>query len=89
MASRLLLAPVAACLLTGVLVLPASARPDPVANIAPVETVRTAATVFDAMTEAQRIGQLFMVATPAASVDPATRTAWHTTARLPSGHRPR
>jgi beta-N-acetylhexosaminidase len=80
MASRLLLAPVAASLLVGVLVVPASARPDPVANIAPTSgtlrtaaTGRTAATVFDAMTEAQRIGQLFMVATPAASVDPATR----------------
>jgi beta-N-acetylhexosaminidase len=80
MTFRPLLAPVAGTLLTGVLAvpataLPATAGPDPVAEVAPTaEGARTAATVFARMTEAQRIGQLFMVATPADSVDPATRT---------------
>ena len=80
MSFHLLLAPVAGTLLTGVLVVPATAvpataRPDPVAELAPAaESARTAASVFAQMTEAQRIGQLFMVATPAASVDPDTRS---------------
>ena len=44
MVSRLLLAPVAASLLAGVLVVPASAKPAPVANIVPpAESFRTAA----------------------------------------------
>lgn len=57
---------------------PAAARPAPVANLVPAaELTRSAASVFDRMSEAQRIGQLFMVGTPAASVDAATRSQIH------------
>jgi beta-N-acetylhexosaminidase len=80
MSSRPLRAPLAAALLPGVLAVPAipapaTAMPAAVAHVvSDAEGARSAATVFARMTEAQRIGQLFMVATPAASVDPATRT---------------
>jgi beta-N-acetylhexosaminidase len=72
MASRFLLASLAGCLLTGVLAGPTAAGPAPVVTLQ-AETAHDAETVFARMTEAQRIGQLFMVGTPAASVDPATR----------------
>ena len=80
MSSRPLRAPLAAALLPGVLAVPAipapaTAMPAAVAHVvSDAEGARSAATVFARMTEAQRIGQLFMVATPAVSVDPATRT---------------
>ncbi len=51
---------------------PAAARPAPVAALK-VGDGRDAAQVFDAMTPAQRLGQVFMVGTPANSLDPATR----------------
>jgi beta-N-acetylhexosaminidase len=84
MNARLLLAPGLACLLAGSLTVPAAAVPAPdvelsapagtAAKAETAKTEATAATVFARMSEAQRLGQLFMVGTPAASVDPATRT---------------
>jgi beta-N-acetylhexosaminidase len=75
MRRRVLVAPVTACLFAGVLPAPASAGPCRVIEVPPAAaSERTAATVFARMSEAQRVGQLFMVGTPAASVDPATRT---------------
>ncbi|HEX6011584.1 MAG TPA: hypothetical protein VFY87_07235, partial [Geminicoccaceae bacterium] len=80
MNARLFLAPAAACLLAGSLTVPAAAVPppdvelsSPAATAEPAETAATAASVFARMSEAQRLGQLFMVGTPAASVDPTTR----------------